>query len=516
MSAASNAIADDARFSDTRFFGHPVGLSTLFFTELWERFSYYGMRALLVLYMTATKENGGLGYPNAKAALVYGTYTSAVYLLSMPGGWAADNFLGGKLAVLIGGIIIALGHFTLAIESETFFYGGLVLIVLGTGLLKPNISAMVGTLYRPGDVRRDAGFSIFYMGINLGAFIAPLCCGFLAQSATWRGFLAGRGLNPNSSWHWGFAAAGVGMTLGLVQYFIGRRHLAEVGVKPKRKDGSTASTAVGFFSYLGVALAVFAVVAGLQKGYGFVGGYGKFAALGYFVVVLGGILALTWVLFLKTLPGDELKRMIAIIFFFLASIGFWALFEQAGSSLNLFADRLTNCSIFGWSFPSSYFQSVNSMFIILLAPIFSLLWIKWGSSQPSSPAKFSVGLLLVGIGFLLGTAALGLSGGAKVGPSWLVGIYFLHTVAELCLSPVGLSTMTKLAPERLGGLVMGIWFLGPAVGNYVGGLVAGHFDESKPESVSTLFTQVALTGIAVGVVAAVLTPVIKKLMGNVK
>lgn len=516
MSAASNAIADDARFSDARFFGHPMGLMTLFFTELWERFSYYGMRALLVLYMVAKPENGGMGYDTKKAALIYGTYTSAVYLLSMPGGWAADKFLGGRLAVLIGGVIIALGHFTLAVESEAFFFTGLVLIVLGTGLLKPNISAMVGTLYRQGDVRRDAGFSIFYMGINIGAFVAPLTCGFLAQSDAWRGFLTARGMNPNSSWHWGFAAAGVGMTLGLVQYFIGRKYMKDIGDKPRAKDGSTPGTLTGFLSYLLVAGSLFAVLAALQKGYNFVAGFGSIPGYGYIALVLGIAIALIWQFFLKDFPAPELKRMGAIIFFFAVSVAFWALFEQAGSSLNLFADKLTDCSIFGWKFPSSYFQSVNSMFIILLAPLFSLIWIKWGNNQPSSPAKFAAGVFMVALGFVLAVVALSVAGASKVGPMWLVGVYFIHTVAELCLSPVGLSTMTKLAPERLGGLVMGIWFLGPTFGNYIGGLVAGHFDESNPGSVGTLFWQVALTGIAVAVVAAVLTPFIKKLMGDVK
>ncbi len=509
--------ASDEAVPEKHFFGHPIGLMTLFFTELWERFSYYGMRALLVLYMTAPRENGGLGYSNARAALVYGTYTSAVYLLAMPGGWAADRLLGLKTAVLIGGIIIAAGHFTMAFESETAFYTGLVLIVLGTGLLKPNISAIVGRLYTPTDQRRDAGFSIFYMGINIGAFIAPLACGFLAQSATWKAALAGRGFDPSASWHWGFAAAGVGMTLGLVQFIAGFKYLAGVGEQPQREGGATTPIWQGLLSYLGVAAALFAVVTGLQQLHGLVvTGLGGVAGYAYIALVFAGIGALVWFSFLRTLAEDELKRMLAIVYFFLASIVFWALFEQAGSSLNLYADRLTDCRIFGFAFPSSYFQSLNALFIIFLAPVFAWMWVQWGNRQPSSPLKFSIGILLVAVGFIVAAVGVAFLNGGRLSPWWLVAVYLIHTLGELCLSPVGLSTMTKLAPERLSGLVMGIWFLGPTFGNYIGGLIAGHFDENRPESVSTLFYQVAATGIAVSVVAFVLTPFIRRLMGNVR
>ncbi|OYT71243.1 MAG: MFS transporter [Chloracidobacterium sp. CP2_5A] len=516
MSTATAGASREA-MSEKQFFGHPIGLMTLFFTELWERFSYYGMRALLVLYMTASRENGGLGYSNARAALVYGTYTSAVYLLAMPGGWAADRFLGLKYAVFIGGVIIAAGHFTMAFESEIAFYAGLVLIVLGTGLLKPNISAIVGRLYQPDDQRRDAGFSIFYMGINAGAFLAPLACGFLAQSEKWKSVIAGWGFQPSASWHWGFAAAGIGMTLGLAQYIIGFKYLQGVGERPPREDGGATPVWQGLASYLGVAAALFAIVAGLQQLHGLVASQlGDKAGYGYIALVFAGIIALVWFSFLRTLAEDELKRMLAIVYFFLASIVFWALFEQAGSSLNLYADRLTDCSIFGFEFPSSYFQSLNALFIIFLAPAFAWLWVQWGDRQPSSPLKFSVGILLVGVGFIVAAVGVAFLGGGRLSPWWLVAVYLIHTLGELCLSPVGLSTMTKLAPERLSGVVMGIWFLGPTFGNYIGGLIAGHFDESKPESVGSLFYQVAATGIVVSAVAFALTPFIRRLMGNVR
>jgi proton-dependent oligopeptide transporter, POT family len=521
MSVAPTALANEASASKSEFFGHPAGLMTLFFTELWERFSYYGMRALLVLYMVAKPENGGLGYSTAKAAFIYGLYTSSVYLVSMPGGWAADSFLGGRLAVLIGGVIIAMGHFSLAFESQTFFFAGLVLIVLGTGLLKPNISAMVGGLYDEKDPRRDGGFSIFYMGINTGAFIAPLVCGFLAQSDTFRSFIAARGLNPNGSWHWGFAAAGVGMVLGLTQYVVGRERLASVGNKPRQKDGAKPSSLVGFFAYLGVTSALFGAVFGLQKAWEFSVAQASAVGLelpvkiGFISVVAGAGLAVIWQ-YVKTFPTDQIKRLCAIPFFLIAGIMFWSVFEQAGSSLNLFADKLTDCSVFGLSFPSSYFQSLNSLFIILLAPLFSLMWVKWGDRQPSSPVKFVVGIVFAGLGFLLAALGVGVSGGGKVGPGWLVGVYFLHTVGELCLSPVGLSTMTKLAPAKLGGLVMGVWYLTLSIGNYVGGLIGGQFDETNPASVTSLFNTVALTAIGVAVVAAIASPFVRKLMGGVK
>ncbi|MCS7081167.1 MAG: peptide MFS transporter [Chloracidobacterium sp.] len=514
---AAVAEASEEATSKKHFFGHPIGLMTLFFTELWERFSYYGMRALLMLYMTAKPESGGLGYSNARAALIYGTYTSAVYLLAMPGGWAADRLLGLKAAVFIGGIVIAAGHFTMAFESEAAFYTGLVLIVLGTGLLKPNISAIVGRLYTPEDRRRDAGFSIFYMGINIGAFIAPLVCGFLAQSEVWKATIARWGFQPSASWHWGFAAAGVGMTLGLVQFIVGFKYLEGVGERPQREDGATTPVWQGLLSYLGVAAALFAVVAGLQQLHGVVvGKLGNKAGYAYIALVFAGIIALVWFSFLRTLAEEELKRMLAIVYFFLASIVFWALFEQAGSSLNLYADRLTDCRIFGFEFPSSYFQSLNALFIIFLAPVFAWMWVQWGERQPSSPLKFSVGILLVAVGFIVAAVGVAFLGGGRLSPWWLVAVYLIHTLGELCLSPVGLSTMTKLAPERLSGLVMGIWFLGPTFGNYIGGLIAGHFDENRPESVGALFYQVAATGIAVAVVAFVLTPFIRRLMGNVR
>ncbi|MEW6730362.1 MAG: peptide MFS transporter [Acidobacteriota bacterium] len=484
--------------------GHPRGLTTLFFTEMWERFSYYGMRALLTLYMYEAIVTGGLGFEKTKATSIYGLYTASVYLAALPGGWIADNILGARLAVLLGGIIIALGHYSMAFASLDTFYAGMVLIVIGTGLLKPNISTMVGSLYSPEDTRRDGGFSIFYMGINLGAFLSPLVCGYLAQSAGFKAFLAARGFDPNHSWHWGFAAAGVGMTLGLVQYLVGRERLAQVGnrlgeINPEK------------LKKLGLGLGGFAVLFGILY---LASTFGEKVKWGTIVFMfLAGFIFL-----LSRLPNQEEKRRVAVVgILFIFSTMFWAAFEQAGSSMNLFADILTRNSIFGWEFPSSWFQSVNSLFIIALAPVFSWLWLKLGNRQPSSPAKFSLGLLFAGLGFVvLAFASTLTGGGVKVSPAWLVIVYFLHTIGELCLSPVGLSTTTKLAPSRLVGMMMGIWYLSLALGSYIGGQVAGFFDEKAEGALVKLFGAVALSTILGAGILVVLTPYVRKLMGKIR
>jgi len=430
--------------------GHPRGLSTLFFTEMWERFSFYGMRSLLTLYLIAPAEEGGLGMTKKEAGSVYGWYLGLVYAASLPGGWIADRYLGQFRAVLLGGIIIAFGHFSMAIDSIPFFYVGLGLIIAGTGLLKPNVSSQVGALYGEGDLRRDAGFSIFYMGINLGAFIAPLVCGTLGQEVRW---------------HWGFAAAGVGMVLGLIQYWLGRAPLLAANRRleeTKRALRASNEAAGVFFS-----------------------------------------------------PG-EWRRLAVIAVLFLFSAIFWAAFEQAGSSLTVFADEFTRRSVFGRTFPSSWFQSVNSLFIIALAPVFAWLWRALGSRQPGGSVKFALGLLFAGQGFLLLVPAARLAQPAAgevdpVSPWWLVGVYFCHTVGELCLSPVGLSLMTSLAPPRIMGSVMGIWFLSTAVGGKVGGWVAGLVMDMP---LSQLFGSVFATAAGAGVLLALLARPIERLAGT--
>ena len=468
---------------DRAFFGHPRGLSTLFFTEMWERFSYYGMRALLILFMTAAPATGGLGFDTVTAGAIYGLYTSMVYMATLPGGWMADRVIGPQRAVLVGGSLIASGHFSMAVPTLTTFYLGLVLIVIGTGLLKGNVSVIVGRLYRHDDVRRDAGFSIFYMGINTGAFVAPLVCGYLGQRV---------------SWHVGFAAAGVGMVLGLVQYALGRKYLGEAGLRPADPGSPEALVRQKRDAtrwIVGAAALVILVGLGAYTGVIPVTAKQIADAAGYMLLGLSvGFFA--WVFLSGGWTRTERNHLIVIGVLFAGYALFSSVFEQAGSTLNLFADRNTSNSVFGWSFPSSWFQSANPLFVIAFAPMFAWLWIRLASrgQEPGAPAKFGFGLLLVGLGFavLIPPARQG----TLVSPGWLTLTYLLHTWGELSLSPVGLSAMTRLAPVRIGGLVMGVWFLGTSVGNYVGGRVAGFYESM---SLPSLFGAVAAFGVAAGV-----------------
>ena len=493
------------------FFGHPRGLSTLFFTEMWERFSYYGMRAILLLFMTGAVAEGGLGWDAAKAGPIYGLYTAMAYLAALPGGWIADRLIGQRRAVLIGGIIIALGHVSLTFHALAFFYLGLVLIVVGTGLLKPNISTMVGTLYGPDDARRDAGFSIFYMGINIGAFAAPLVCGFLAQSEQWRGFLAGRGLNPASSWHWGFGAAAVGMTLGLIQYVLGGKRLGRAGLAPASAHDPAAHAKDRRNLFIGLAIFA-AIVAGAALLRLSIDDVTKY--VGYALIILP--IAYFAFLFSQPWTPEERKHLWAIVLFFLFAALFWSAFEQAGSTLNLFADRFTNNRIFGFEYPASWFQSVNSLYIMFLAPFFAWLWVALARRrrEPSSPTKFAYGLFFVGVGFLVMVGAALASGpaGGRVSPAWLLSVYLIHTIGELCLSPVGLSTMTKLAPERVVSQMMGVWFLASSVGNFIGGQVAGVFEKFP---LPWIFGSVFGVCMVFTLIAVALIRPIRRMMGSV-
>ena len=494
-------MKDSASFeAPSDFGGHPRGLATLFFTEMWERFSYYGMRAILIYFMLAPVAAGGLALSARQGGLIYGTYTMCVYVLSIPGGFIADNFLGSRRAVFYACIVIALGHFTLAFHSIDAFFAGLTLVALGSGLLKPNMSSMVGGLYRPGDPRRDAGFSIFYMGVNLGAFIAPFATGYLAQSAQWKRCLVAMGFDPVNSWHWGFAAAGVGMTLGLIVYVVTGRRIAHVGLPPPRESarpwGRLALVAAG------VAAFFFYVRKSDQSGYEWMRSIYVIAPVAI-VLVFG---------FRKDLNA---RRIAAVSVFFIAAMVFWMIFEQAGSTIALFGDRLTRTELFGWAFPSAWFQSINSFFVILLAPVFAWLWVKLGDRQPSSPFKFMLGLVFLSLSFALMMPAARLTVGGRVSPLWIVGLFFLQTLGELCLSPVGLSTMTKLAPPKLVGLVLGIWFLADALGNKVAGVLAGEFT-TDPVRLAGFFAHQAIIVGACALILLALVPWIKRLMGGVK
>jgi proton-dependent oligopeptide transporter, POT family len=486
------------------FFGHPRGLSTLFFTEMWERFSYYGMRAILTLYMTKTLAEGGLGFDEKYASLIYATYVSSVWYLPLIGGWLADKIFGARRAVLIGGIVIACGHYSMAINTKANFFAGLVLIACGTGLLKPNISAMVGQLYSQGDKRRDAGFSIFYMGINLGAFLSPIVVGFLAQAQWFRTFLSSMGFNPNSAWHWGFGAAGVGMTLGLIQYVFGGRNLKEVGARPEHPTAQ--AKAAESFDFVTLGLAILGGAIGAALGLYF----GDHLVSALFPCVVGffaGYLIGTT----RLLTGDELKRVLVIFILFIFSILFWMTYEQAGSSLTLFADRLTQTTVFGWAYPSSWFQSVPALFVIMLAPVFAALWQGLGSRQPSSPGKFVYGLFFAGLAFVIVTIASALAGGGRVSPMWLVAVYFLQTMGELCLSPVGLSAVTKLSPARMVGMMLGVWFLSISIGSYIAGLTTQLFEGNSTAVLTKAFGIFAAITLAAAVILAVFTPLIKKM-----
>jgi POT family proton-dependent oligopeptide transporter len=448
--------------------------------------------------MTAAVTAGGMGLSAADGAAIYGAYTAAVYMAAIPGGYVADRLLGLRRSVFVGGVLIATGHFCLAFGVKALFLLGLILIVAGTGLLKPNVSAIVGTLYEAEDQRRDAGFSLFYMGINLGAFISPLVCGWLAQSETFKGVLGSMGMRPEDSWHWGFGAAGVGMTLGLVQYTVGGRRLAETPVV------NLAPNPALLWAQIAGACAI---VTGLF--------YGLWDYRNW-LLVIGTAAFFVWFVS-QTDRGVERRRAYAVLILFVFAALFWAGFEQAGSSLNLFGDRFTRNEILGMSFPSSFHQSTNSVFLIIFAPIFAWLWIRMGraGAEPSSPVKFALGLLFVGAGFGVIAIAARISaanGDAAVGPLWLTSVYLLHTIGELCLSPVGLSTMTKLAPARLAGSIMGVWFMATSIGNFVGGEVAGQFEKFPLPS---LFGAVCLTTAAAGLICLALSPTIKKLMGGV-
>ncbi|MEO8483622.1 MAG: peptide MFS transporter [Acidobacteriota bacterium] len=483
------------------FFGHPRGLSTLFFTEMWERFSYYGMRALLILFMTASVASGGLGMDTATAGAVYGTYTAMVYMMSLPGGWLADRVLGQRRAVLYGGILIACGHFSMAAPMLPAFYVGLVLIVLGTGLLKPNISAMVGQLYQPNDRRRDAGFSLFYMGINTGAFFSPLVCGYLGQRI---------------NWHYGFAAAGVGMTFGLIQYVLGAKSLGDAGLFPVPAESPEAQAALTRRAIWGVSgtvvvLAIFlgSIAMGLLPI-----SAGQVANGAGYLLLIVTVVFFAWLFLFGKWTREERGRLWVIAVFFIAAALFWSVFEQAGSTLNLFADRNSHNEILGYSFPSSFYQSANAIFIIVLAPIVGWLWLKLGRRDPPSPFKFAIGLLGVGLGFLLLVPAARIAAtGTLVSPMWLISTYLIHTVAELCLSPVGLSSMTKLSPTRIVSLMMGVWFLAASVGNYIAGQLSGLY-ESLP--LSALFGRVGMFAIVAGVLMLIFAPKFTKMMHGVR
>ena len=515
---SSPTAADVAPYvNDRRFFGHPRGLATLFFTEMWERFSFYGLRPLLILFMAAALVDGGFGFDRSQASAIVGIYAASVYLASLPGGWVADRWLGLRRAIFLGAALITSGHLAVGLSGlagpgagKIFFFLGLILIVLGTGLLKPNISAIVGDLYPEGGARRDAGFSIFYMGINLGAFMGQIITGFLGETV---------------GWHYGFGAAGIGMFFGLVVFGRSAKHtLGPIGgdlvrhpdpaVQASQERTIKRSLAVG----LGVIALVFALAAN-----------GTITldaqAIGQsFTLVLVGLAVgfFAYVFIAGGLSKDEMKRVGVIIVLFIFAAIFWAAFEQAPTSLNLFARDFTDRAVGSFTIPATWFQSINSLFIIIFAPLFAILWVGLAKRgfDFSSPTKFALGLLLAGIGFLLMIVAANkvvASGGtALVSPWWLVASYFFQSIGELCLSPVGLSSMTKLAPRQYVGQMMGIWFLAAALGNLIAGLVGGNVDPENLAEMPKLFTATTVSlFVATIVLGAMIVPV-RRMMAGVK
>ena len=493
------------------FLGHPKGLFVCFATEMWERFSYYGMRALLILYLTKHWE-----FTDATSYLIYGAYTSLVYIMPVFGGMLADQILGSKKAVTYGAILLVFGHLGMTVESnEQIFYLSLALIVSGVGFLKPNISTMVGALYEEGDPRRDSGFTIFYMGINIGAFTATLLCGYLGEEI---------------GWAYGFGAAGIGMLLGLFIFLWGQKYLEGLAEPPSNKYMTKVNGISyehwAYISGVVMVLVTWFLVQNSQLVGQLLGGFG--------VIFIGA-----WLLYalLKCAP-EERDRLIVVGILILFSLIFWALFEQAGSSLNILTDRGVDRVIFGWEVPASMFQSLNAGFIFTIAPLFALLWIALAkrNMEPSTPIKFSIGIVLVGLGFLALVYGMNSSEGLQTGVIWIVLIYLLHTLGELCLSPVGLSSVTKLSPQRIVGFMMGMWFFASAAGNYVASLIAKgtagdpvlkiaeriYFQVMNlPEDTFTIYqkigfmdvyTDVGLIAIGCGIFLAIITPLLRKLM----
>jgi POT family proton-dependent oligopeptide transporter len=496
MHQAADAIVAPPQAGRT-ILGQPFGIATLFLTEMWERFTYYGMRALLILFMAGALAKGGLGIPDASASAIYGLYLGSTYLLGLAGGWLADRLLGAQRAVISGGVFIILGNALLALGNTAVFFLGLLVIAMGVGLLKPNVSGLVASLYPEGGARRDAGFSIFYMGINLGAFLGSLLVPLFADRFGWR---------------WGFALPAFGMALGVAQFLRTRGALGQAGLVPAHERRGSwvpvililGAVAAVVALILAGAIRIDAVALSAAATWAYAA-----LALGYFV----------YLIFFAGLSGVERNRALVMVALFAASVTFWAGYEQQGASFNLFAERYTDRHLFGWNIPAGVLQAVNPFFVITLAGAFAWLWTSLGRRGLDLPAslKFGFGLMFLGLGFLvMYFASRHVLAGEMVLPTWLVATYFLHTLGELCLSPVGLSYMSKLAPPRFVGQVMGLWFLSLALGSNLAGQLSGRYDASHLESLPGLFLQVFWYGLIGAAVMIALTPFIRRLMAGVK
>jgi POT family proton-dependent oligopeptide transporter len=493
------------------FFGHPRGLATLFLTEMWERFTFYGMRAVLILFLVATVASGGLGLDDKTAAAIYGLYNAGVYLAALPGGWVADRLIGAQRAVMLGGLAITAGNLLLAISTTPGgFYIGLVVIIIGVGLLKPNVSAIVAGLYPEGGARLDSAFTIFYIGINVGAALGPLV---IPVAQIYFGLRAG------------FGVGAVFMILGVVQFYFTRKYLGDSGVHPAPIHAAGGAKSLVPRSkewmrlWIGVAVLVLGLAA-VNLGWIPVSPLALAQAAAYIIGGMG-VLYFAYYFLFADLNLEERKRGVVLVVLFCGCALFFSGFEQAGSSMNLFAERYTDRTI-GWLhfvIPTGWFQSFNSIFIVLFAPFFAWIWIALArrNLNPSAPAKFALGVMLMGSGFLvMAAAATIVAHGSQVLPYWLIMTYLFHTFGELCLSPVGLSYYTKLAPKRFVGQMMGMWFLATSLGNLVAGLIAGEFDANNVAAMPGQYMHIVYFSLGVGAVLLVLSHPLKKLMGGVQ
>ncbi|MCB0917119.1 MAG: peptide MFS transporter [Actinobacteria bacterium] len=494
----SQSDVADSRRRKT-FLGHPRGLATLFFTEMWERFSFYGMRALLVLYLVAApgaegKPGPGLGFSTGDAAAVYGTYLALVYVSPIIGGWIADRIIGPRRAVLYGGIVIAAGHFSMAIPIDALFWVGLLLIAIGTGLLKPCISTMVGGLYE-GDSRsqRDAGFAIFYMGINLGGFLAPLVVSLFSNGL---------------GWHWGFACAGIGMVFGIVQYVLGSGNLTGIGEEapnPAGREIRIRALVIGVIGLIALAIVIW-IYSQLTGGFSIT----KVSDVLGIIIVLVPVIYFIRLFRAKNITDVERSRVGAFLFLFVGAVAFWMIFEQAGSTMNVFAEDHTDTSVFGWSMPAPFLQSINPAFIIIFSPIFAWLWMRLADRAPSTPVKFALGLFGIGLSFwIMVIPGMSADNGYTVTVWWLVLVYLIQTWSELVLSPVGLSATSRLAPRGMESQLMALWFLATSVGNVIGGQAARALVGFGFGPYFAIMGGVAIV-VAIGFTACI--PLIKRLM----
>ena len=478
------------------FFGHPIGLRTLFLTEMWERMSYYGMRALLVLYMTGavTGFNPGLGWSQIESQAIYGIYSGMVYFMVVPGGWIADNILGHQKAVLIGALIITLGHFTLAIPIEQTFFLGLIFVVLGTGLLKGNISTIVGQLYEGQDDKRDSGYTIFYMSINIGSTLGFLICSYLGEKI---------------GWHWGFGAAGIGMTFGVIQYIKHRHLLGDAGMHPnemsddkrKKLTNYLKVSLVGMFMVIGAGLLGFFTIDP------------RFFAeqFAYFLTIIAGLYFIYLFLF-AGLNAAERKNLILLFLLFIGAAAFWSGFDQSAGSLNIFARDYTDLSIAGYEIPVGWLQFANPVIVVLFAPIFAGIWAQLARKNldPSLPIKFAIGLLFMALSFLVMIVAVKIAlESSPVGMQWLLLTYLFQTWGELALSPIGLSAFSRYGPKRYMGQMFGLWFLASAIGGVLAGLLGGEALDGGLETISPVFEFMIQYYLVIAVALIALSFVIK-------